>query len=61
MPTLWDINTDDKDLIYEGIATSTLYSLCSTFKDDKDLIYEGIATFFIALFSVFCFGGTTKT
>jgi len=38
---------DDKDLIYEGIATAL--NLCSFFcisaiHDDKDLIYEGIAT-----------------
>ena len=37
---------DDKDLIYEGIATSTEYSAkySATSVDDKDLIYEGIAT-----------------
>jgi len=38
---------DDKDLIYEGIATlvskNVLFSLIETC-DDKDLIYEGIAT-----------------
>ena len=36
---------DDKDLIYEGIATASglAYRLFGVF-DDKDLIYEGIAT-----------------
>jgi len=36
---------DDKDLIYEGIATLRvrLYAL-NQICDDKDLIYEGIAT-----------------
>jgi len=37
---------DDKDLIYEGIATSaaTISLRSLVFHDDKDLIYEGIAT-----------------
>ena len=37
---------DDKDLIYEGIATipSPPDRLIVTGSDDKDLIYEGIAT-----------------
>jgi len=36
---------DDKDLIYEGIATiSVLTNIFSLAIDDKDLIYEGIAT-----------------
>jgi len=39
---------DDKDLIYEGIATVknlTAFISNSVSPDDKDLIYEGIATF----------------
>jgi len=37
--------SDDKDLIYEGIATRTDFPLgCAFHRDDKDLIYEGIAT-----------------
>ncbi len=38
---------DDKDLIYEGIATSRDHPFLgrSQYGDDKDLIYEGIATF----------------
>jgi len=37
---------DDKDLIYEGIATlaSGFDLKRDTGRDDKDLIYEGIAT-----------------
>ncbi len=38
---------DDKDLIYEGIATVALsmnFDVASDIYDDKDLIYEGIAT-----------------
>jgi len=35
---------DDKDLIYEGIATSLSFLFNPFIKDDKDLIYEGIAT-----------------
>jgi len=38
--------SDDKDLIYEGIATLNYQYLNTlvTNQDDKDLIYEGIAT-----------------
>jgi len=36
---------DDKDLIYEGIATvAPLTNTHRSGRDDKDLIYEGIAT-----------------
>jgi len=36
---------DDKDLIYEGIATHDALDGFHSFRvDDKDLIYEGIAT-----------------
>ena len=37
---------DDKDLIYEGIATGARFPFSWLGKphDDKDLIYEGIAT-----------------
>jgi len=37
---------DDKDLIYEGIATrDNVFRFALGIKlDDKDLIYEGIAT-----------------
>jgi len=37
---------DDKDLIYEGIATLPMSprSVQEMLRDDKDLIYEGIAT-----------------
>jgi len=35
---------DDKDLIYEGIATRGFRIFSAVFVDDKDLIYEGIAT-----------------
>ena len=35
---------DDKDLIYEGIATNLEIVNAYGFFDDKDLIYEGIAT-----------------
>jgi len=40
------LGDDDKDLIYEGIATYALIFVYSHFavRDDKDLIYEGIAT-----------------
>ena len=36
---------DDKDLIYEGIATVLQSAIfAQAVWDDKDLIYEGIAT-----------------
>ena len=40
------MRTDDKDLIYEGIATCSLVHYQDRLRttDDKDLIYEGIAT-----------------
>ena len=34
---------DDKDLIYEGIATFTVENINPGLNDDKDLIYEGSA------------------
>jgi len=43
----WLYRADDKDLIYEGIATNCSlvhYQDRSRSSDDKDLIYEGIAT-----------------
>jgi len=54
---------DDKDLIYEGIAT---FPPASRFPglprpaDDKDLIYEGIATVFTLMYSILP-ALTTKT
>jgi len=39
---------DDKDLIYEGIATKPCPAFLSWLLDDKDLIYEGIATILFA-------------
>ena len=44
MPSLASV-IDDKDLIYEGIATMFFFAIMlSPYLDDKDLIYEGIAT-----------------
>ncbi len=46
---------DDKDLIYEGIATVDWLSLFCRLRrlfDDKDLIYEGIATRLRRLFAI---------
>jgi len=40
------VQIDDKDLIYEGIATLQRRGASTRGRyDDKDLIYEGIATF----------------
>ena len=38
---------DDKDLIYEGIATVFSLLFAPVVVDDKDLIYEGIATWYL--------------
>ncbi len=52
---------DDKDLIYEGIAT--LGRTCNQVRisDDKDLIYEGIATHVVPAFWAEHVIRTTKT
>jgi len=42
----YGFHNDAKDLIYEGIATSSIKGIFALLKhsDAKDLIYEGIAT-----------------
>jgi len=39
-------SAETNDLIYEGIATSDIFSLRVTPVETNDLIYEGIATFY---------------
>jgi len=52
---------DDKDLIYEGIATTLSVRLDTSLQDDKDLIYEGIATLGTSIQFSLIGSRTTKT